>query len=389
MSELAVVVLSTDDEHRTVLQMQTDATGVAKTVQSFGAFPLLATDSAMRRIRDLQPAVLLVDIPRQSPGEGVRIIELLHTEASSSAIFAVGETSQAQIIISAMRAGAREFLDRPVSINLLLEAFVRLASSQRKVQASGERGKIFTFVNTRGGCGATTLAVNTAFHLQNTNGNTVLVDLAPLGHAALHMKVKATFTVSDALANLERLDRTLLEGYLTPGPDGLQMLAGVHDPSPQEYVNSDVARLFDILVGSFSYVIVDVSWRLDRLVKLVCDLSDSVLLVAQPDWTSLWGAAKVRQFLSDSTGTSRIRLVMNRWRKIHGLSDAEIESTTHLKILSRVPNHYPAASGAIDRGVPIVQENHTEIAGALTQLVGLLANKPIPKPRKSLFSFGA
>jgi len=40
-------------------------------------------------------------------------------------IFAFGPISQPQLIVSAMRSGAREFIERPTTTTELLEAFVR------------------------------------------------------------------------------------------------------------------------------------------------------------------------------------------------------------------------------------------------------------------------
>ena len=100
------------------------------------------------------------------------------------ALFAIGSISQPQIIVGAMRAGAREFIERPTTTTDLLEAFVRLTAAQRKVNREGTSGKVFTVVNAKGGSGATTVAVNLALALQSAHGNTALVDMAPLGHTA-------------------------------------------------------------------------------------------------------------------------------------------------------------------------------------------------------------
>ena len=114
----------------------------------------------------------------------------------TAAIFALGSMSQPQLIVNAMRAGAREYIERPTTTTDLLEAFVRLSSAQRKTKTeSGQRGKVFSVVNAKGGSGATTVAVNTALSLQSSFGNVALVDLAPLGHDALHLNVKPTFTL--------------------------------------------------------------------------------------------------------------------------------------------------------------------------------------------------
>ncbi len=389
MSELAAIVIGTDPDQRTVLQMQLDGTAVAKTVHSFSSFPASASDPIVRRIQDIAPNVVVVDIPKQSSANALRTIEMLRSELPDAAVFAVGDTSQPQVIISAMRAGAKEFLERPTTTSGLLEALARISSAQRKVQSNSQRGKIFTFVNTRGGAGATTIAINVASNLQNAAGRVVMVDLAPLGHAALHLNVRPSFTIADVVRNLQRLDQALLEGYLTSVRGGLQLLAGVTDPHQEEFSTSDFARLLDLLVNHFEYVVIDASSRMDRMVKLVCDLSDKVLLCAQPDVTSLWSATKMQDYLGDPFGGKRVCLIVNRFQKIPGLSDSDIENATKIKVIYHLPNNYNAVATSIERGVPLVNENNSEIARAFSGLAADIAERPTEhKTRKAFSLFG-
>src|ERR1700720_4760153 len=146
MAELSVVIVATDSEQRTVLQVLVDGTSVARTVHSCASFPVAASDPVMRRAQAANPDVLLVDIPGDNPSTAMRAIELLHQELPDSAVFAIGSLNQPQIIVSAMRSGAREFIERPTTTTDLLEAFVRLTAAQRKVDNEGPRGKVFTVV---------------------------------------------------------------------------------------------------------------------------------------------------------------------------------------------------------------------------------------------------
>ena len=196
MPELSVVVVATDNEQRTLLQVLVDGTTVARTVHMCATFPVAASDPVARRVRAANPDVTLVDIPADNPSLALRAIELLHQEMPDAAIFAIGILSQPQIIVNAMRAGAREFIERPTNTTDLLEAFVRLTTAQRKSRQEGIRGKVFSVVNAKGGNGATTVAVNLALALHAAYGQTALVDVAPLGHAALHMNLKPAFNVA-------------------------------------------------------------------------------------------------------------------------------------------------------------------------------------------------
>src|SRR5271168_2259213 len=240
MAELSVVIVATDNEQRTVLQVLVDGTSVARTVHTCASFPVAASDPVTRRVQAASPDVLLVDIPADNPAMAMRAIELLHQELPETAVFAIGNLNQPQFIVNAMRAGAREFIERPTTTTDLLEAFVRLSTAQRRVQKEGPRGKVFSIVNAKGGSGATTVAVNLALALQAAHGHTALVDLALLGHCALHLNLKPLFSVGDAIRNLHRLDSSLLESFMTRHGGGVQLLAGPTtpvgtEPSAAEY----------------------------------------------------------------------------------------------------------------------------------------------------------
>src|SRR5579863_5840147 len=372
MAELSVVIVATDNEQRTVLQVLVDGTSVARTVHTCASFPVAASDPVVRRVRAAEPDVILVDIPSDNGTVALRAIELLHQELQDSAVFAIGTLSQPQVIVNAMRAGAREFIERPTTTTDLLEAFVRLTTAQRRSQKEGPKGKVFSVVNAKGGSGATTVAVNLALALQAAHGQTALVDLAPLGHAALHLNVKPLFSVADATRNLHRMDGSLLESFMTRHPDGLHLLAGTSTPTSIEPTTSEFAALFDILVSHYRYIVVDTSTRLDAATRLVCNLSEFVLLVAHTDVASLWSAARVLQYLGESGGRERVRLVLNRFRKIPGFSENDAEAATGVKLLWKIPNHYVAVSNSIDRGVPVIQQNHSEVARSFSGLAATL-----------------
>jgi pilus assembly protein CpaE len=372
MAELSVVIVATDSEQRAVLQVLVDGTSVARTVHSCATFPVASTDPVVRRVQAANADVIVVDIPAEGSAMAMRAIELLHQELPDAAIFAIGVMQQPQVIVSAMRAGAREFIERPTTTTDLLEAFVRLTTAQRKIKREGSRGKVFTVVNAKGGNGATTVAVNLALALHAKHSNVALIDLALLGHTALHLNLKPLFTVADAIRNLHRMDSSLLESFMTRHADGLQLMAGANTPAAVEPSTAEFARLFDMLVSHYRYVVVDTSSRLDGATRLVCNLSEMVLLVGHADVASLWSAARVLQYLGESGGRERVRLVLNRFRKIPGFTEADAEAAAGTKLLWKIPNQYFAVSTAIDRGIPLMQQNHTEIARSFSGLATLL-----------------
>lgn len=387
MPELAVVIVATDNEQRALLQVLVDGTSVARTAHMCASFPVGAADPVTRRVRAANPDVTLVDIPSDNVALALRAIELLREEMPDSAIFAIGTLNQPQVIVNAMRAGAREFIERPTTTTDLLEAFVRLTAAQRKSRQEGLRGKVFSVINAKGGNGATTVAVNLALALQSSHGHTALIDLAPLGHAALHMNLKPVFTVSDATRNLHRMDASLLESFMTRHGGGLQLLAGANAPASVDSSTAEFVRLFDMLVSHYKYVVVDSSSRFDAASRLVASLSETVLLVACSDVASLWSAARVQQYLGESGGRERVRLVLNRFRKVPGFSEADTEAAVGAKVLWRVPNQYFAVSTAIDRGTPVMDQRNSEIARCFSGLAQELTRNDVDVKRTAWSMF--
>jgi len=381
MPELSVAIFAQENDQRAVLQVLVDGTSVARTVCVNSSFPLAVTDPVIHKTQAFSPDVILVDIASEGVAGALRAIELLHQEIPRAALFAIGPLTQPQLIVGAMRSGVREYIERPPTTNDLLEAFVRLTSTRRKPGRESRRGKVYTVANAKGGSGATTVAVNLALALQSVHHSTALVDLAPLGHCALHLNLKPHFTITDAIANLHRLDSSLLDSFMAHHERGLQVLAGAPTPTAIEPSAADFARLFDMMAGQFHYVVVDASSRLDSATRLAASLSEKILLVAHADVASLWSAGKVAQYLAETGSHDRCALVLNRYRKVAGFDEAETEAAIGAPVLWRIPNQYFAVSSAIDRGVPLMQTGNSEIARSITGLAHLLTKDDLDVKR--------
>jgi pilus assembly protein CpaE len=375
MHGIAVALLTEDREQLVVLQNRLESTQTARNVFSNLGLPVSTTDPVLRQMQDQHAEVVLVDVSNQDPQRSIHAIELIRATTSDVAIFAVGDMRDPVTIVGAMRAGAGEYIDRASGTNGLLEAFTRYSSARSKSRSTG-KARVFTVVNAKGGSGATTLAVNTAVAMQQNHGQTILLDFSPVGHASLHLNAHPSFSVMDALQNLHRMDAALLEGLMTSTKDGLHLLAGPQQPLLSAPAPAELARLFDLLVSHYRYVIIDCSGRMDQTTRLLSDLSNAVLLVTQTDVVSLWSAGRIRLFLEEGTSRNRLRLVMNRYKKIPGFTEEEIEKVTSCKILWKIPNDYQLIAPAIDRGAPVAGHDNQEVSRAFRSLADLLAQAP-------------
>lgn len=371
MPVATVGILATESEQLDLLQSLVDATSAGRTILKD---ELPDFDSFTRKVRELKPQVLLVDISAHNPSASLGAIEKLHSEFAQTAIFACGDMMKRQVIVDTMRAGACEFLDRPPSTQSLLESFSRLQTMRRKAADDPNHGRVITVLNAKGGCGATTVAVNVAVALNESHGNAAVVDLAPIGHGALHLNAKPNFGVLDAFQNCHRLDSSLLDGFMTRCDSGIHLLAAPQVPTPLKASEEEVSRLFELMVSHYKYVVVDLSSRLDPLVKMVCSISDTILMVAETDMIALlWNAARVQSFLGESSSRDKVRLVLNRFRKTPEFSDADAEAAADARILWKIPSQYFIVGSAIDRGTPVALQKNTDVARSFRGLAAVLA----------------
>jgi pilus assembly protein CpaE len=331
-------------------------------------------EDVLRKIAEASADVALVEIPPDDSAAGIAAIRDLQAYVENLAIFAVGEFSAPQVIVSAMQSGACEFLERQASSGALLEAFGRLVS-QKSRGGQGPRGQVLAVMNAKGGCGATTVALNTALALR-PHGSVVLVDLATLGNLAVHLDVQPTFGVREALQNLHRMDATLLAGFITQTKMDVHLLAGNSTPVEITACEETFAQLLKLLATLYDYVVVDLSTRFDAIARILAKLADTVLLVTQAEFSCLWTASRVKAYLgTGQPHEHKVQLILNRSGEALKVSEADIETRTGCKIRWKIPNQYGAVATAIESGEPVVQIGKSEVARSYAGLAAELAEQ--------------
>ena len=250
------------------------ATSLGREVFSHSGLPTSGTDIIIRQLQESRAEVVIVDVRSQSVHRALQAIELIHA-TTQIAIFASGDMTQPANIVASMRSGASEYVDRSAGHEALLQALTRFSSLRTRALRAG-KARVFTFLGAKGGVGCTTAAVNTALALQISHGDVVLVDFAH-GHTALQLNLRPRFCVLDALRNLDRMDASLLDGYISTTTEGLHLLAGPTQPEANEPTPGELARLLDFLVNHYRFVIVDAPSPLGAMLRLTSSLLKLIL----------------------------------------------------------------------------------------------------------------
>lgn len=334
-------------------------------------------------VEQANPDVAIVDID-DDESKALALVEQIAKAHPTCGVVVVSSVADGQLILRAMRAGAREFLNSPIKIEELVGALDRVAAASGGDNRS-KSGQIITFAGASGGVGTTSIAVNTAVAMaQNPEFSIALVDLdLALGDADVFLDMIPEYTLLDVTQNISRLDLALLRKSLTKHESGVYLLPRPVQIEDLTTISEDnFRRVLGLLKASFSHVIVDLSKTYNRLDIAALESSDTVVLLTQLDLPCLRNVVRLFSAFEVYEGVSnKVKVVVNR----SGLDKTQIsadkaEETIDREIYARVPNNYFVISECRNNGVPLItQAPKAAITVAIQELAHKLAGSE-PEP---------
>lgn len=336
---------------------------------------------ALREARTTRSDVVIVEIPsdqeRKGESASAAIASLVHA-FPDAAILVTGSAPSAQHVIQVIRAGALDFLGRPVKPDDLLRALDKAARSRPSSLSPQRSGRVTSIFSTKGGVGVTTVATNLAicWATQSPRG-TLLVDLdTRQSDIATFLHLRSSYSVVDAFENLERMDETFLERLLTKHPSGLLVLPG---PPPTERIKlsaSQVQAGLEILRSHFDEIVLDLPHDMEPGTVAALQASDLILFLVSLNVSALRsGAAGLSTFGHLGVDPEKVRIVVMREGTGEDVTLKHAHETLGMPIHWKTPSDYPTVVTAINSGEPVVTaSSRSKIGKNLRQLSDLLSN---------------
>jgi len=276
------------------------------------------------------------------------------------------------LIIKAMRLGAREFLPKPI-IKSDLERVLSFFENNDFVEQD-TASKIITVYSNKGGIGKTTIATNLAIELaKTTNDKVALIDLnLQLGDIATFLNLNPSFDVAYVIKNLtNKKEETLLNAFEKYKNTSLYVLSDPNYIEESESITPEqINQLFKALKRVFHYIIVDMSSNIDGNSLQILDKSDWILFTTIVNLPAIRNCQRcMNLFRSRRYPLDKVKIIINRYMDNDEIKIEDIETALDEKIYWKIPNNYFSIMESINKGIPVSEVNsNSNIANSFKDL---------------------
>lgn len=209
--------------------------------------------------------LVFVGLDREHVVNQCALIEGVLEAKPMLAIVALGDGMDNQLVLNAMRAGARDFVAYGSRSSEVAGLVRRLGKRLPPVTTSPHLGGLTVLYGTQCGSDGALLAVHLGQVVQKSGQQTLLLDLGlPRGDSLALLGLEASFHFGDALRNLRRLDSTLIDSAFAREGNGLRLLAYAAGDEPLERTSAaELYMLLSALRQHFQHIIVNVTGQAD------------------------------------------------------------------------------------------------------------------------------
>lgn len=225
-------------------------------------------------------SLLFVGLDRDNLVAQTSLIEGALAARPMLAVVAMGDGLDNQLVLNAMRAGARDFIAYGARTSEVAGLVRRLVQRLPSVLPHHAGGRLSVLFSRQQDADSALISAHLALAIQQCGQRTLLLDLAqPQGDSLALLSLETSFHFADALRNLRRLDTALIDSAFGTHPGGLRLLVQEAGGETLERINAaELYLLLGTLRQHFQHIVVNLVGQPDsEALRILIGNADQVL----------------------------------------------------------------------------------------------------------------
>jgi pilus assembly protein CpaE len=354
----------TDDESLGIMRNWAERQGFpAATVQSGGPdmFAHMLESSA-------PPKMAMVDIDSQSDPAGItaRLISLCGADCK---LIAVGSANDVSLYRQMLNAGAVDYLVKPLAAENLNQAMASALRGHVAGKSETKEARLIIIIGSRGGVGASTIAVNTGWLLAHElKFNCALLDLdLQFGTTSLALDLEPGRGLRDIVNSPQRVDGLMIASSIVPESEQFSVLGA--EEAVDEFVQMDsgaITALLKEMTSNFDYIVVDLPKHLLAAQKRLLTSAHEIVLVTELSLAGIRDTLRIKTALNSLSCTATLTVVASRMGPTRAgqVDPTAFEKGAQIKIDLTIPEDHKSvtlaanggkALGSVARNAPVTK----------------------------------
>jgi len=345
---LRAIIICPDVELNERLDTVLNDIGIVAVTRVMDHYP--NTQELLRFLRAHAPQIVFISAGAMAKAsETVREIE---KNTPGAQVIAIGRVCDPQLLMELMRAGIREYSTYPFDQGVLTEALVRVQEMLKaKPAVIDSTDNVFSFLPSKAGVGASTIALNAAVALsRQPNADVLLADFdLNSGMMRFMLKLDNAYSVTDAIEHSMHMDEALWPQMVTT-IDKLDVLhAGKLNPDFRIEA-AQLNHLMEFMRRNYRVLCFDLSGNLEKYSLEIMHESKKIFLVCTPEIPSLHLAREKYLYLKQLDLQDRVCILLNRSQKRPLITPEQIEQLLGVPVTMTFPNDYQGVHRALTFG---------------------------------------
>jgi len=351
---------------------------VASVLSEYFAEPLVRDGGPNQAIEYLgstvPPSVLIVDVSEAvSPQTAMMSLSAAIPEGTK--VIGIGSVNDIAVYREIVDAGAADYLVKPVTEKALASALARTEETQysHASEMVPEQKARIAVIGSRGGVGASTLAMNLAWIIsEERRYKTALVDLdLEFGTVALSLDLEPTRGLREALENPARVDGLFISSATAKLTEHLSIMATEEDLASEVQFNPNaVDALFEALGRTHDAIVVDLPRPIYAVRRRVFEAASEIILVTELNLSGLRDSLRLLRGIQAVAPDTPVRVVANRAAgPKQAMQVKDFQKALDHKVDLLLPDEPKVFNAAANTGKPLVQSHsRAKICKALRKL---------------------